>query len=156
MSACTSVHQSWRQYLGNKSVFIVKSLILTYLTACSLSYKKSCFVFSQGHNETKYLMVNGLLRPVHYPQIPFRYACSVCEKKYRRRAELKVHMYIHTGDRPHQCSICGLKFRLRQGLTRHLQTHNKSDKYMCNVCGQCFSQERYLRSHVRVHKEKKR
>ncbi|KAL0275267.1 UNVERIFIED_CONTAM: hypothetical protein PYX00_003173 [Menopon gallinae] len=54
------------------------------------------------------------------------YKCSVCDKAFFRRYDLKVHIRIHTDERPYICGVCGKRFRHLSHSIRHDRTHLKS------------------------------
>ncbi|XP_063960035.1 zinc finger protein Xfin-like [Lytechinus pictus] len=56
--------------------------------------------------------------PKHISTRP--YACTQCEKRFKRNDHLKEHMYTHTGKRPFECSLCPKSFRRRTELGSHL------------------------------------
>lgn len=51
------------------------------------------------------------------------FTCSICESKFTRNNNLKVHMRIHTGETPHMCDICGKAFTQAHCLKIHLSNH---------------------------------
>lgn len=55
---------------------------------------------------------------------PFK--CSVCDKRYRKRHQLKYHEFKHTGILPFTCAGCSKKFRTFQQFTEHV-LHSKDD-----------------------------
>ena len=47
--------------------------------------------------------------------------CPICKRGFRKRGNLRVHMRIHSGERPERCAEPGCKetFMWKSGLTRH-------------------------------------
>lgn len=82
--------------------------------------------------------------------------CTICNKHFRGAANLKRHLMVHSGEKPHLCSLCGLRFNRRSRLNEHIQrTHNLVKPYKCALCPKEFSTKHYLQAHIDWHNQKK-
>lgn len=64
-------------------------------------------------------------------QILGEYACSVCSKHFKTEQYLKMHMVIHSDEKPFHCDKCSASFNRRDKLKRHLLIHDPVKKYKC-------------------------
>lgn len=53
------------------------------------------------------------------------YTCPVCGYWSRDKTNLRKHMYIHTGEKPHSCTYCQYKTTNGSNLKRHIRTHHQ-------------------------------
>lgn len=64
---------------------------------------------------------------------------------------LTDHLLVHSGDQPHSCSVCNKKFSLRSNLKRHMRTHTGEKPFICCVCDRGFSEKKAMQIHMRTH-----
>jgi len=78
--------------------------------------------------------------------------CSVCDKVFCKRSNLRVHMHSHLGVRPHWCRKCGKSFADPSTLSRHAASVCGGRRHLtCHVCGKGFYHRTHLNEHVRKH-----
>ena len=86
-----------------------------------------------------------------------RIKCTLCEKSYKHRDDLKVHLLWHSGQRPYECNVCSKKFYSRKILRRHCSyVHDKVKRYQvqrfqCNICDKRFTNSTSLKRHMYIH-----
>ena len=79
------------------------------------------------------------------------YKCKVCEKSFNQSINLIKHTRTHTGDRPYKCRVCEKSFNQSCNLIRHTRTHTGNRPYKCKVCEKSFIQSSNLINHTRTH-----
>uniref|UniRef100_A0A3P9A1H9 C2H2-type domain-containing protein n=1 Tax=Esox lucius TaxID=8010 RepID=A0A3P9A1H9_ESOLU len=81
--------------------------------------------------------------------------CSHCGKKLSTKTRLKIHLKIHTVEKPYICPDCGKNFAFRPSLTKHQKLshseHGAVKCHPCSFCGKVFNQPGTLKTHQRIH-----
>lgn len=72
----------------------------------------------------------------------------------QRRDSFREHMLIHNGPR-YRCPHCTKEFVQKSNLKRHVRIHLGIKPHQCPVCKKCFSDKGACSSHIRTHSREK-
>ncbi len=95
-------------------------------------------------------LTNGALTQ-HKKSHTENFQCSYCFKRLATSKSLKIHIRIHTDERPYSCAQCGKTFKQSQQVKNHMVMHTGDVPYHCEVCGKGFAYYSSLFSHTKTH-----
>ncbi|XP_066443785.1 oocyte zinc finger protein XlCOF28-like isoform X2 [Eleutherodactylus coqui] len=81
-----------------------------------------------------------------------KYKCKLCEKPFACATELRIHMNVHLGIKPHKCSQCDMAYSTAADLLRHTRSvHSLEKPFQCCYCAYTSAEASRMKIHIRSH-----
>ncbi|XP_023029463.1 uncharacterized protein [Leptinotarsa decemlineata] len=130
---CQSIFQTRKSLKAHKRVHFPKEETFTCEICGYLCKTRSAFIHHRLKHDEK------------------KFQCQLCDKAYRTKAVLKVHMDTHANKRQHLCNVCGKGFNYPIALRYHMRLHTGEKNYNCEFCNKSFRMKNSLNRHRRTH-----
>ena len=83
------------------------------------------------------------------------FKCEICEKKFAEKGTLITHYITHSKNFDKKCDLCNYKCTTDTLLKFHYKKkHNLNEIFQCEICKSKFAKKVELRHHIKGHKFK--
>jgi len=96
-------------------------------------------------------------RQAHKTDKPM-FSCDICQKKFKKKGNLKEHKNVHNRTKEFVCDLCGKSFNDKKILKlHHIKIHGTEEekkanqKHVCSTCGKAFYKKVDLDDHENIH-----
>jgi len=83
------------------------------------------------------------------------YKCSHCEKVLKAASDMKIHLTVHSSEKPFKCEFCFISFKSQKILAKHIKKQHSEnghvERFKCEICGKDYSERSSLKAHQLKH-----
>lgn len=137
-----------------KQVWKTEALLKTHLKEDHKLQSFACDKCSKAFSSYSNLSRHKSISHTYSNKVSRNFMCNVCGKCFTANDSLRVHMFIHTGERPYRCSMCDATYVQSGHLNRHIKVvHEGKLNYQCQHtgCEKSFYDLSSLKVHERSH-----
>ena len=74
---------------------------------------------------------------------------AILFKGFIEASKLKIHMIVHSGDKPFECDTFKKRFPRKFALIEHKRIHTGEKPFECKICKKTFTKHSGLYNHER-------
>lgn len=102
--------------------------------------------------ECKFSSCNLLALRRHMRRHSDKHKCKLCEKTFASATELRLHLNVHLGIKPHKCGECDMAYGTSADLLRHTRSvHSLEKPFRCCYCDYTSAEASRMKIHIRSH-----
>ncbi|XP_076053536.1 uncharacterized protein LOC143032555 [Oratosquilla oratoria] len=107
--------------------YLDKSVHMASPESSDLSTTKLGMDFPGMKNKNRNRMNKGTKLPITTEGTKDKpiHRCTVCNRGFLNKSNIKVHLRTHTGEKPFKCETCNKAFRQKAHLLKHYQIHKR-------------------------------
>lgn len=112
---------------------------------CGAKFRSTTFL--GRHTKIKHTIIGQIDKP---------HICPECDKCFREKHGLKMHLLTHSNVKALSCDICNMKFATKSSLWNHSRKHLDQRPFPCEMCSKGYYSRSQLMNHMHVHTGEKR
>ncbi|XP_062544309.1 zinc finger protein 626-like [Armigeres subalbatus] len=121
-------------------------------TGCERSYYNEEYLIAHREKEHKVYKLPPPDINLSDVQLEYKFKCNECDARFRVKATLKSHTFIHHRNQPTICDHCGASFKSKYEADSHVRfVHTKDYRFRCEYCGKGCATSSDLTVHRRTH-----
>lgn len=130
--------------------FLNKHTISQHVQCHFMDRKFKCNICTKSF--CRKVILDNHLKFVHAN--PELFQCERCDKTFKHKHYLKLHLVSHEEKRDFSCSKNGCKssFKTMKHLKEHVKRiHNSTNQFICEHCSKVFKRKHHFNQHLKTH-----